>query len=101
MAAPMWLNLNADTTGISIAQQGGRAGSRLIEQGTPCRFHLFPLRVSPQGWGYKDQSTQREMGLLTAPHARRTVLAVWPQEVQNETRCRHVFATAPSRSGSR
>jgi hypothetical protein len=56
MGVPMWLNLNADTTGISIAQQGGRAGSRLIEQGTPCRFHLFPLRVSAQGRGYKDQS---------------------------------------------
>jgi hypothetical protein len=95
MGVPMWLNLNADTTGISIAQQGGRAGSRLIEQGTPCRFHLFPLRVSAQGRGSKDQSC--------SPRVTRGArwLAVWPQEVQNETRCRHVFATAPSRSGSR
>jgi hypothetical protein len=57
MGVPMWLNLNADTTGISIAQQGGRAGSRLIEQGTPCRFHLFPLRVPPQGWGPIDAAS--------------------------------------------
>jgi hypothetical protein len=38
MGVPMWLNLNADTTGISIAQQGGRAGSRLIEQGRRVGF---------------------------------------------------------------
>ena len=36
-----------------------------------------------------------EAGRLRAPST------VWPQEVQQETRGRHVCATAPSRSGSR
>jgi hypothetical protein len=57
---------------IAIEKQNARAGSRPIEQGAPCRFHLFPLRVSPQGWGHQDPSTRREIGLRTARHARRT-----------------------------
>ena len=70
----------------------------------------YNKQAAPLKWKYADSKAPHPVrfirfnGLVKHRLSAGRLMArstVWPQEVQNETRRRHLCATAPSRSGSR